>query len=307
MPVPPPPALPSALLPPLVDAATLAEHLGDPRLRIFDTTVRLLRPPAGGRYTPESGRASYSARHLPSAGFADLVGDLADPDSRFPFALPSPGRFAAAAGRLGIGPGCHVVTYAQESPMWATRLWWLLRYFGFDDVSVLDGGLPAWQAAGLPVTADQRAYPPARFQPAVRPQLLAHRAQVEATIAADNHGAGADASDRPECLVNALSEAAFRGDGVSSYERPGRIPGSVNVPAAGLLDPTTNRFLAPAQLRAALDDVLDVPRLVLYCGGGISATVDAFALALLGRTDAALYDGSLAEWSADPALPLEVG
>jgi thiosulfate/3-mercaptopyruvate sulfurtransferase len=109
------------------------------------------------------------------------------------------------------------------------------------------------------------------------------------------------------CLVNALAPAVFRGEGVTSYSRPGRIPGSVNSPAGSLLSPSTGEFLPLPSLRSALAPLLAEPDLVIHCGGGISATVVIFALALLGRSDVRLYDGSLAEWSADPDLPLEVG
>ena len=109
--------------------------------------------------------------------------------------------------------------------------------------------------------------------------------------------------------VNALSPAVFRGEGRSAYSRPGRIPGSVNVPWNGLVDAATNRFRPPAELAAALNGGgvrADRP-VIAYCGGGISATVDLFALSLTGRDDARLYDGSLTEWSADPDLPLVTG
>jgi thiosulfate/3-mercaptopyruvate sulfurtransferase len=177
--------------------------------------------------------------------------------------------------------------------MWATRLWWLLRYFGFDSVSVLDGGLPSWVAAGLPLSADLAAFPKATFPARPRPELRATRGDVVG-------GAWG-------CLVNALAPNVFRGEGPTSYSRPGRIPGSVNAPAAELLDSGTGRFLPPDALRARLAHVLETPGVVAYCGGGISATIVIFALAMLGRDDISLYDGSLAEWSADPSLPLEVG
>jgi thiosulfate/3-mercaptopyruvate sulfurtransferase len=286
------------LLPPLADPQAVAGLLDDPRLRVLDATVRLERPPGGGPYAVVSGRDGYRAAHVPGAAFADVAGDLADPAAPHAFTRPDAARFAAAAGALGVGPGTHVVVYAQESPMWATRLWWLLRSFGCDDVSVLDGGLPAWRAAGLPVRDGDEAYPPATFVAHDRPEMLADRAAVEAIVA----GGGA-------CLLNALRPDVFRGEGPSSYSRPGRIPGSVNVPWTGLVDPDTNRFRPLPDLREALaaGGVRDGEPLVAYCGGGISATVPLFALSLAGRDDARLYDGSLTEWTADPALPVEVG
>jgi thiosulfate/3-mercaptopyruvate sulfurtransferase len=287
-------------LPPLVDVETLSKHLEDPALRLFDATVELVRPPEGGPYTVVSGRPGYEEAHIPGAAFADIPGVLSDPDSPYPFTLPPPDRFAAAAGRLGVGPGAHVVVYAQDTPMWATRLWWQLRFFGFDAVSVLDGGLPAWRAAGLSVESGEVSYPPAKFSAAPRRERLATRADVEAVVAA---------GDGSACLVNALTPPVFRGDGPSSYSRPGRIPGSVNAPWTELVDPETNRFRAEADLERALEaaGALGETPVIAYCGGGISATVDLFALALLGRDEARLYDGSLTEWTRDETLPVEVG
>jgi thiosulfate/3-mercaptopyruvate sulfurtransferase len=291
----------AAALPPLIDPPSLAEAL-DRRsdILVLDTTVELVRPPGGGPYTVVSGRAEYDKGHIPGALFADIPGPLSDPESPFPFTLPAAERFAEAAGALGVGPGTHVVAYAQTSPMWATRLWWELRFFGFDAVSVLDGGLPAWRAAGLPVDARPVTPRPATLTARPRPELLAGRIEIEEIV-----GAG----DGATCLVNALSPPVFRGEGVSSYSRAGRIPGSVNAPWTGLIDPDTNRFREPSELREALGSVgaLAPTPVIAYCGGGISATVDLFALSLLGRGDARLYDGSLTEWTADPSLPVELG
>ncbi|WP_320670106.1 sulfurtransferase [Patulibacter defluvii] len=285
-------------LPLLVDPVALHEQREDDRLRIFDATVTLDRPAGGGPYAIRDERAAYEREHLPGAAYVDIPRELSDPDGRYPFAWPSAERFAAAAGALGIGEGTHVVVYSAGAPMWATRLWFLLRGFGFDDVSVLDGGLAAWRAAGLPLEAGTVTHPPATFVPRPRPELLADRADVEAI-------AGGDGAT---CLLNALPPAAFHGTAPSSYSRPGRIPRSTSLPVAELLDPESGRFRPTAELEQRLRaaGALGQQPVVAYCGGGISATVDLFALALVGRDDARLYDGSLTEWSADPALPLEV-
>ncbi len=287
-------------LTPLIDVDELAAVLDDPALRLFDATVNLVRPPEGGPYTVQSGRAAYNREHIPGAAFADIPGALSDPDSLLAFTLPSAERFERQAGRLGIADGTHVVVYAQDSPMWATRLWWELRYFGFDAVSVLDGGLPAWKASGRALSDAPTAYPAATFAASPRPEWVAARAEIEAIV---------EAEGAPACLVNALTPPVFRGEGPSSYSRPGRIPSSVNAPWTALIDPDTNRFRPLPELRDAFEaaGALGERPVIAYCGGGISATVDLFALALLGRDDARLYDGSLTEWTRDPALPVEVG
>jgi thiosulfate/3-mercaptopyruvate sulfurtransferase len=171
-----------------------------------------------------------------------------------------------------------------------------LRYFGFKDVRVLDGGLAAWMDAGLEVTAQMPVVRERSFVAIARPELLATTSDVVDIVGGE-----------PACLVNALPTKAFRGEGPGSYSRPGRIPGSVSIPSADLLEPSTGRFRDREQLGATLHVATssDAP-VVAYCGGGISATVDIFAFSLVGRDDVRLYDGSLTEWSANPTLPLVV-
>jgi len=275
----------------LITPAQLASRLGEPQLRIFDATQTLERPPGGGRYRVRSGRAAYLAQHIPGAAFADVNGEFADPGGAHPFTLPSAERFASAAGAAGVGPASEVVVYSASGPMWATRLWWLYRAYGFDRVAVLDGGLAAWRAAGLATASGEQRYPPASFAAHLRPELLAEQPEVQLAACGE--------ADSP--LVNALSPEVFAGRGPSSYSRPGRIPRSVNVPWRTLVD-DAGRFRAPAQLRERIAPTLGAEPPIAYCGGGISATVYLFALSLIGRQDGRLYDGSLAAWSADPAL-----
>ncbi|WP_261575391.1 sulfurtransferase [Frankia gtarii] len=284
--------------PALVTVDWLHDHLKDPALRVLDATA-WLRLSDGGNVSFDSGRDNWAAGHIPNAGFADLIDDLSAPDSPMLFTAPSAPRFAAAMSRLGVGPGTHVIAYDAESGMWATRLWWLLRLFGFDAVSVLDGGLTAWRAADLPLTVDlpsSGTAPP--FTATLRPDLLVTTAQVHRRL-----------QDPPGWLVNALPEEIFRGGGPQTAARPGRIPGSLGVPASDLIDPATHRFRPAEQLRARFTaaGVTADARLVTYCGGGIAATFDAFALALLGHHDVAVYDGSIIEWAAQADLPMEIG
>jgi thiosulfate/3-mercaptopyruvate sulfurtransferase len=283
----------------LIDPSELAARLGEPGLRVLDATVHLRREHPRGPYTVQSAREDYERGHIPGSVYADVAGALSDPAAPHPLVVPDAERFARAAGELGVSADSHVVTYSQHSPMWATRLWWLLRYFGMDRVSVLNGGLQAWAGAGLELADGTESYPPASFEPGVRPQMLARLRDVQAVVG----------GSRDAVLANALAPEAFRGEGPGAYSRPGRIPGSINVHWEQTVDPATGRFLSPAELEGRLGD-LGAPGtepVIAYCGGGISATVDLFALALIGREDARLYDGSLTEWTADPSLPVELG
>ena len=283
-------------LPLLVAPQRLNDGLGDPALRVLDATVWLQLHPDGSEVTIESGRAAFDEGHIPGAGFADLI-ELSDPARPAWFMLPDPNRFADGMSRLGVGPGTHVVVYDGEDGIWAARLWWMLRTFGFDAVSLLDGGIKAWRAAGLPLSTETTDVTPGRLEARFRPELVATREDVEGVV-----------RDGGACLVNALRVEFFRGDIPIIPGRFGHIPGSVSVPHGDLIDAESNRFLPVDRLREhfATTGVLDQPRVVTYCGGGIAATFDAFALALLGRDDVAVYDGSLVEWSSDPDLPLDV-
>jgi thiosulfate/3-mercaptopyruvate sulfurtransferase len=280
----------------LVSTGWLADRLDDPDLRIFDATVHL-RPATPGPYTIESGRPDYEAAHIPGAGFADLVRDLSNTDVPLPFTMPPVDRLAKALGALGIGRGSRVVAYATTMPMWATRLWWMLRSCGFDDVAVLDGGFAKWQAEGRPVESGARNYPPAELSLTARPGAWADKQAVLAAI-----------GDGAVCTINALAPSVHRGDAPTNYGRKGHIAGSTNVPYAALLA-EDGTYRSDAELRSLFDAVgaFARPRVICYCGGGISATMDALALTRLGHPAISVYDGSMTEWSRDPAMPMETG
>jgi thiosulfate/3-mercaptopyruvate sulfurtransferase len=283
-------------LPLLVPPERLSDALGGPGLRVLDATVWLTLHPDGSEVTIESGRAAFDEGHIPGAGFADLI-ELSDPARPAWFMLPEPDRFADGMSRLGVGPETHVVVYDGEDGIWAARLWWMLRVFGFESTSLLDGGMKAWRAAGLPVSTETEDVAPARFDARYHPELVADRGDVEAVV-----------RDGGTCLVNALRAELFRGEIPITPGRYGHIPGSVSIPHGDLVDPETNRFLPPDRLRErfAATGVLDERRVVTYCGGGIAAAFDAFALALLGHDAVAVYDGSLVDWTSDPDLPLSL-
>ncbi len=185
------------------------------------------------------------------------------------------------------------------TPQWASRVWWMLRNYGFDNAAVLDGGFQKWAREGRAVeSGPAQSRPPAAFTVRQDRKLMVGK---EAVLAAIGDGA--------ICTINALGEAQHKGSGGTVYGRVGRISKSVNVPAAALLDPESGAYLPAAQLRVHFDAVhaFDTPRVITYCGGGIAASSDALILTMLGHPDVRLYDASMSEWSNDPALPMETG
>lgn len=280
----------------LVETDWLEAHLGDPDLRVFDCTVPLELKPEGG-YVIGSGKEIWDQGHIPGSGFLDLKEDLSDPGQKLLFMMPSPERFAAAMSAAGVGPGTRVVLYSTTTAGWATRVWWMLRAFGFDDAAVLNGGWTKWQAEGRPVSSEAPSYPPASFAAHPRTGMIADKAEVLKAIGADDI-----------CLLNSLPTAIYDGD-MRPYARPGHIASSVNLPTMALEDPETGAFLPADAMQERLDGVgaSSGRRVITYCGGGIAATHNAFALSLLGHDDVAIYDGSMSEWATDPDAPMEVG
>ncbi|MBX6374978.1 MAG: sulfurtransferase [Acetobacteraceae bacterium] len=282
----------------IVGTQWLADNLHDPSLRVFDCTTYLHYETGTGRpYRVESGRADYDKGHIPGSAFLDLQGEISDTSSRFNFMMPAPDDLAARFAAKGIGAGTRVVLYARKNPQWATRVWWMLRAIGFDDAAVLDGGFDKWSAEGRPTETAETRYPAASLTAKPRPDLFVGKDEVRAAI-----------GDTGVCTINALAPDLHRGDN-PRYGRPGRIPGSVNVPALSLLDPASLTFRPPEAVAAAFASVGADPskRILVYCGGGIAATLDAFLLHQLGYRNIAVYDASMSEWAKDESLPIERG
>jgi thiosulfate/3-mercaptopyruvate sulfurtransferase len=282
----------------LVETDWLATHLKDSELRIFDCTIHLIPNPDIG-YTVKPGREDFEKGHIPGARFIDLQADLSEPHPQLRFMLSSAEAFAAAMGRFGVGEDSRVILYSTTTPQWASRIWWMLRNYGFDNAAVLDGGFQKWSREGRPVeTGEARPRPPANFVVRADRKLMVGK---EAVLAAIGDGA--------ICTINALSREQHTGTGGTVYGRVGRIAKSVNVPAAALLDPATGAYLPAPELRAKFAAVgaFSRPQVITYCGGGIAASSDALVLTMLGHPDVRLYDASMSEWSNDPSLPMETG
>jgi len=280
----------------LIQTGALAAQLSDPKLRVFDCTVVLEVGPDG--VSIRSGRDGWTGAHIPGAGFLDLLTELSDQGSRFHFMLLPAERFAEVMSAHGVEDGTRVVLYDSRDSIWAARVWWMLRAYGFDDAAVLDGGWTKWTREGRPVSSDPPAYAEGRFHVRPRPGVFVGKGEVLAGIGAAE-----------TCLVNGLAAEQHRGGPTVPGGRPGHIPGSENVPAQSLVDPETQAYLPEPELRALLESAgaLRAGRVITYCGGGIAASGVAFALKLLGHDDVSIYDASLEEWATDPSLPIEVG
>lgn len=281
----------------LVETDWLEQNLDNPEVRVLECTT-ILKRGDDGRLQAESGRETWAASHIPGSVFADLPGDLSDKNAKLRFMMPPPEQFSDAMSSYGVGNDTRVILYDRAAGMWAARIWWMLRAFGFDNATILNGGWTKWTAEGRATSDAAPAPRTATFQANPRPGLIADQAEVLAAT-------GDDAT----CILNALPEEQHRGDGASPYGRAGRIASSVNVPANSLVDPETNVYLPLEALRekfaAVGTDQAD--RVITYCGGGIAASNDAFALTLLGYENVAIYDASLSEWAADESLPMEAG
>jgi thiosulfate/3-mercaptopyruvate sulfurtransferase len=275
----------------LVTAEWLSEHLGEPGLVVLDCTI-VVEMKEGGGFRSLSGREVYEESHIPTAAFADLKGALSDTDSDLQFALPTPEAFCEVMGKLGVGDQTRVVVYDRMMSVWASRVWWMLRWVGFDNVAVLDGGWGAWVAEERPQSAEPATYEPRKLTPHLRPELVADRDEVFSAL-----------EDEGVTLVDAMPAAHYKGQ-MALYDRPGHIPGAVNISPTELLD--EDGHFKPREGLAEVITEDRKGRYIIYCGSGISASGVAFAMTELGFTDVAVYTASLQEWAADEANPLVV-
>jgi len=277
----------------LISTAALALHLDDPAFVIVDCRYKL---------DDESwGEREYTNLHISGAVYAHLGRDLSGPKSgtngRHP--LPDPRVLAETFGRLGIESGMQVVAYDQDNSMYASRLWWLLRWLGHDAVAVLDGGLKKWVAEDRPTKGEVEHRARRTFSGLPRPDMA-----IDATTVA----ALKDNTDWK--LVDARAPERYRGETEPIDATPGHIPGAVNHFFQGNLD-ERGIFRSPEELRAKFGAVLgsrvDSARVVCYCGSGVTACHNLLALEHAGLKGAKLYPGSWSEWSSDPSRPIETG
>ena len=265
---------------------------------ILDASCVLHPAKFDGDYRRDSGRPRWLGSHIPGSQHVDVPSQFSEAAAPLHYTHPTPEAIAGELARIGVRATDTVVVYDATGGLFAARLWYLLRWIGID-VRVLDGGLSAWIAAGLPVSiGDEPAAVP------VAPWAIS--ATCEAWITKDELVERSESDARP--LVCGLPAGSFTGAVPSRYARRGRIPGSVNVSSRELFDSDgmvkNDEFLRAAY---AAEGVTGAEEVLLYCGGGISASANALTLVELGVTALRIYDGSLEEWSAEESLPLQLG
>jgi thiosulfate/3-mercaptopyruvate sulfurtransferase len=263
---------------PLVDVVTLADAIDDPLLRVVDCRWYLGKP--------GEGRAAYEAGHLPGALHLDIDSDLTARTGPGRHPLPDPDVFRRRLEQVGIGDEHAVVAYDDVSGWVAARLWWMLDDLGHRSVAVLDGGIGAWTAAGLPLTREEPSFTPAR---------LSLRGSWRRVV--DREGVrGGLGSLR---VLDARARARYRGEVEPIDAYPGHIPTAISAPTDGNLA-ADGRFLSPAELAAryrGLGADGSMGDVVVSCGSGVSATHDALAMRIAGLPDARLYPGSYSDWT----------
>jgi thiosulfate/3-mercaptopyruvate sulfurtransferase len=284
----------------LVETPWLADHLNDSQIRIVDMRGYVLTVEQDGIQKAQyvGARKEYEQEHIPGAVYIDWTRDIVDPNDDVEAQIAPPAQFAEVMAKLGIGDQHLVVAYdAHPASQFATRLWWALRYYGHEQVVVLNGGFPKWKREQRPVTNILPSYPPATFTPKVQPQLRATAEDVLSSL-----------GEQGVILLDVRDHGQYTGAIVRGHGRPGHIPGALNIPREEFINPADATFRSNEQLTQIFTQAGVKPEqhVIAYCNGGVAATTALFSLAMLGYPNLTNYDGSWNEWGIREDLPTEV-
>lgn len=276
----------------VISADQLAQHVNDPEWIVFDCRFTLS--------DPDSGLRTYQIGHIPGARYAHLNDDLSSEvttrSGRHP--LPDPQLLARKLGLWGVDNNKQVVVYDDSLGSMASRMWWLLRWLGHENVAMLDGGIQRWVRNGHPLTDALPAITPAQFQARPDSAMWVSSNCIEEALRSD------------KCLIiDARSEERFSGEREMLDKVAGHIPGSINFPFEDNLD-MGGTYLTPGELRETYLELLngvEPTRVVHMCGSGVTACHNVIAMEHAGLKGTRLYPGSWSEWITDPGRPVETG
>ncbi len=272
----------------LVSTDWLAEHLNDPDIRVVDGSSFLPN-------VPRNAQEEYAEKHIPGAVLIDIE-EVCDHSSDLPHMLPTPDDFASKVGALGIGNDHKIVVYDSQGVRTSPRVWWMFRVFGHDNVAVLDGGLPKWEAENRPLADGTESPAAASFTAIFRPELVRAFDQVASAV---ESGA--------EQIIDARPAGRFAG--ADAEPRPGipsgHMPGSCSMPVETVVDAKSGTVLPAAAIKANFDAIgvdMDAP-IITTCGSGVAACTTSLGLYLLGHKKSAVYDGSWSDWGSRDDTP----
>ena len=276
----------------------LKRNLGNKKVRVYDCTTFLhyTDDHPSKPYDVESGYQGYLEEHIPGASFLDLQNQISNTENQFKFTLPDMASLSSSFGKLGIGDPHHIILYSTNGLQWATRVWWMIYMLGYKNVSILNGGLREWKRNDYDLESGENFYSETTFLNSESQSFFVGREQT------------VDAMSNNSCfLINALTSDIHNGES-TRYGRPGRIPGSINIPFSDLMDINTHMLKSPKEALSVFEkyNINKDSEILNYCGGGIAATLNAFVLHQLGFEKLKVYDNSLSEWAMDTSLPMEI-